>query len=59
MNEIDPRLAFLERASARLILVEACLMSLDEAFFGLLDGLQCTCGDAHERQPRHQAGRAA
>jgi hypothetical protein len=31
----DPRLVFLERASARLILFEACLLDLDEAFEGL------------------------
>jgi hypothetical protein len=40
---IDPRLVFLQRASVRLYLVEASEMTLDEAFEGLLDSLQCTC----------------
>jgi len=42
-TQIDPRLLFLERASVRLYLVEADEMSLEEAFEGLLDSLQCTC----------------
>ena len=33
----DPRLAFLERASARLTLVEACEMEIEEACDGLAD----------------------
>jgi hypothetical protein len=37
----DPRLAFLERASARLILVEAGEMEIEEAVDGLVD--QCAC----------------
>jgi hypothetical protein len=37
----DPRLAFLERASARLILVEAGEMEIEDAFSGLVD--QCAC----------------
>jgi hypothetical protein len=37
----DPRLAFLEQASARLILVEAGEMEIEDAFSGLVD--QCTC----------------
>jgi hypothetical protein len=37
----DPRLAFLARASARLTLVEACAMEIDEAIDGLVD--QCAC----------------
>jgi hypothetical protein len=41
-NKIDSRLCFLERASARLILFEADLMSLDEAVFGLLESY-CPC----------------
>ena len=36
---VDPRLAFLARAHARFILVEAGEMSLDEALDGLLDVL--------------------
>ena len=39
----DPRLVFLERASARLFLVEAGEMTLDEAFEGLVTSLQCAC----------------
>jgi hypothetical protein len=39
----DPRLVFLERASARLFLVEAGEMTLDEAFEGLVASLQCSC----------------
>jgi hypothetical protein len=42
-NQIDFRLAFLERAAARLYLFDAGELELDEAFDGLLDGLQCTC----------------
>jgi hypothetical protein len=38
----DPRLAWLHRAHARLILVENGLMTLDEAVRGLLDEL-CPC----------------
>jgi hypothetical protein len=34
-NRPDPRLVFLERAAARLLLLDACLMELDEAFDGL------------------------
>jgi hypothetical protein len=33
---IDPRLVFLERAAARLALIEAGVMSLEEAFAGLV-----------------------
>jgi hypothetical protein len=36
---LDPRLIFLERAAARLILFEAGLLELDEAFHGLLASL--------------------
>jgi hypothetical protein len=35
----DPRLIFLERAAARLILFEAGLLDLDEAFQGLVASL--------------------
>jgi hypothetical protein len=42
-SKVDPRLCFLERASARLILFEAGLISLDEAFSGLVDTLSCSC----------------
>jgi hypothetical protein len=41
-SKIDPRLCFLERASARLILFENGLMTLDEAVFGLLENY-CPC----------------
>jgi hypothetical protein len=37
----DPRLAFLARASARLSLVEAGEMEIEDAFSGLVD--QCAC----------------
>jgi hypothetical protein len=48
----DPRLAFLHRAHARLILFENGLMSLDEAFVGL--DLQCACDrEAIGRMERH------
>ena len=46
---VDPRLVFLERAAARLLLVEAGEIELDEAIDGLVDafdemtGRQCTC----------------
>ncbi len=39
LSGVDPRLVFLERAAARLILVDACLMSLDEAYGGLVASL--------------------
>jgi hypothetical protein len=39
---IDPRLAFLARAHARFILVEAGEMSLDEALDGLIEPI-CDC----------------
>jgi hypothetical protein len=39
--KLDSRLAFLERASARLILVEAGEMEIEDAFSGLVD--QCAC----------------
>lgn len=38
----DPRLTFLHRAHARLILFENGLLDLDEAIFGLLDDY-CPC----------------
>jgi hypothetical protein len=44
---LDPRLIFLERAAARLILFEAGLLELDEAFHGLFASL------AH-RKPRRK-----
>jgi hypothetical protein len=46
---VDPRLVFLERAAARLLLVKAGEMDLDEAIDGLVDafdeltGRHCTC----------------
>jgi hypothetical protein len=39
---VDPRLAFLARAHARFILVEAGEMSLDEALDGLVEPI-CDC----------------
>jgi hypothetical protein len=43
-SKIDPRLCFLERASARLIPFEAGLMTVDEAVFGLFeDYCPCIC----------------
>jgi hypothetical protein len=41
--EIDPKLAWLARAAARHILVDAGLMTPQEAFDGLIDCLSCTC----------------
>jgi hypothetical protein len=41
-NTIDPRLAFLHRAHALLILVENGLLDLDEAVFSLLKDY-CPC----------------
>jgi hypothetical protein len=44
---IDPRLVFLEGAAARLVLVEACVLCLDDAFEGLLPAIykfaDCRC----------------
>lgn len=40
---VDDRLAFLARASARLLLVEAGEMDLAEAFDGLVQCLTCAC----------------
>jgi hypothetical protein len=52
----DPRLAFLERASARLILAEAGEMEIDEAVDGLVE--QCACDremiDRWDRDYPHQ-----
>jgi hypothetical protein len=45
---VDPRLVFLHRAHARLILFESGLISLDEAVFGLLESY-CPC--SRERKP--------
>jgi hypothetical protein len=41
-DQIDPRLVFLHRAHSRLILVENGLMSLEEAYGGLLSEY-CAC----------------
>lgn len=43
LEPIDCRLAFLERASSRLLLVKAGAMELGEAFDGLVCSLQCPC----------------
>lgn len=40
---VDPRLVFLHRAHARLILFESRLLDLDEAVIGLLEDY-CPCG---------------
>jgi hypothetical protein len=40
---VDPRLAFLARASARLVLVEHGEMDIGEAFDGLIESLTCSC----------------
>ncbi len=40
---VDGRLAFLERASARLFLINVGEMELGEAFDGLVCSLQCRC----------------
>jgi hypothetical protein len=42
---VDPRLIFLARASARLILVEASEMDLAEAFNGLIVESPCSICD--------------
>jgi hypothetical protein len=41
-DRADPRLVFLHRAHSRLILFENGLMSLDEAYFGLIEEY-CAC----------------
>jgi hypothetical protein len=45
MTVVDPRLAFLARASARLILVESGEMGLNEAFEGLIAQSPCSICD--------------
>ena len=45
---VDPRLVFLHRAHARLILFESGEMDLDEAVFGLLKD-HCPC--SRDRKP--------
>jgi hypothetical protein len=42
MSRVDPRLAFLARASARFVLVESGEMDLDEAFDALIESV-CDC----------------
>jgi hypothetical protein len=41
-TRVDPRLAFLARAAARLALVEAGEMELEEAYDGLIESI-CDC----------------
>jgi hypothetical protein len=41
-EKVDPRLVFLQRAHARLLLLENGLMTLDQAVFGLLEDY-CLC----------------
>jgi hypothetical protein len=58
-QQVDPRLAFLLRAAAKLILVESCHLDLDTAFADLVPAFKaiavppCTCErqtlDAWER----------
>jgi hypothetical protein len=55
---VDLRLVFLQRAAARLLLVEACLMNLDEAYHGLVDDLRwchCECQIAERLNARRPA----
>jgi hypothetical protein len=47
-NQIDPRLVFFHRAHSRLILVLNGLMSLDEAYVGLMEQY-CDC--CRDRRP--------
>jgi hypothetical protein len=42
-GEVDPKLALLARAAARFELVRAGELDVDEAFDGLVAGLQCSC----------------
>jgi hypothetical protein len=46
---VDPRLIFLARAEARLVLVEAGEMDLDEAFDGLIVESPCSICDCRWR----------
>jgi len=46
---VDPRLAFLARARARLILVESGAIDLDEAFEGLIAQSPCSICDCRWR----------
>jgi hypothetical protein len=60
----DPRLVFLHRAHARLILVEAGAMDIADAFAELIEPLLCGCSrDIVERwerdYPRHKPRRVA
>jgi hypothetical protein len=41
--QVDPRMVFLARASARHFLVERGEMDLAEAFDGLVQSLTCSC----------------
>ena len=47
-DQIDPRLVFLHRAHSRVILVENGLMSLEEAYGGLINEY-CACSCDHRR----------
>jgi hypothetical protein len=49
MSRVDPRLAFLARASARFVLVESDTMDLDEAFDGLITESPCSICDCRWR----------
>ena len=48
ISHVDSRLAFLHRAHARLILFENGLMSLDDAYVGLMENY-CDC--CRDRRP--------
>src|SRR5689334_12310019 len=58
VGKVDLKLAFLARASARLELVEAGEMDIDEAFDGLVVCLSCACDrepvERWERDHPHQ-----
>jgi hypothetical protein len=59
MHEPDPRLSFLYRAHARLILVEEGVMSIGEVFDDLVGCLQCACSrELLERWERNYPPRA-
>jgi hypothetical protein len=58
VGKTDPKLAFLARAATRFGLVEQGEMDVDEAFDGLVAGLQCSCSrDLVEKWEREDARR--
>jgi hypothetical protein len=65
---VDPRLVFLERAAAKLVLIEACVQDLDSAFNDLVPAFReiavppCQCEreilqhiEAEHRRMREQS----